>query len=159
MKRKYSNFWICLALLLGVSLISCDDDDDNTDLDADIEFNDVALLGTTERPPVETTGAGEMDVIYNDVDNTLSYEIDWQLGNPSDATTVIHFHGPADPNSSAPPVINIEEGFNQGSSGTITGTTRPLTQAEEKELKAGRWYVNIHSTTHPDGELRGNLIP
>lgn len=159
MESKYKNYLVCVALLLSALLAACDDDEDNTQLDDEIEFNNVSLLGSNERPAVVTTGGGEMDVVFNELNNTLSYTISWQLGNPADATTAMHFHGPADRDSSAPPVINIEEGFNQGSSGSISGSTRPLTQAEENDLKAGRWYVNIHSTTHPNGELRGNLIP
>ncbi|WP_276497602.1 CHRD domain-containing protein [Pontibacter litorisediminis] len=159
MKNKYTNYVICLLLLLSGLLTACDDDDDEAGLDTELEFNGVGLLGTNERPVVMSEGAGEMDAVFNELNNTLSYTITWQLGNPNDATTAMHFHGPANRDSSAPPIIDIEEGFNQGASGTISGTTRPLTQAEEKDLKAGLWYVNIHSTSHPTGELRGNLIP
>ncbi|OKL38900.1 hypothetical protein A3841_02810 [Pontibacter flavimaris] len=151
---------LCLVVVLSGLLAACDDDDDDDNsLDDEIEFNNVALTGANERPVIATEGAGEMDVVYDDVNNTLRYTITWQLGNPDDATTAMHFHGPADPESSAPPVIDIEEGFNQGSSGTITGSTRQLTEAEEDDLEAGLWYVNIHSTTYPAGEIRGNLIP
>ncbi|WP_299756126.1 CHRD domain-containing protein [uncultured Pontibacter sp.] len=150
-------FVVCLIMLSGLG-VACDDDDDDVDLTDDIEFNDIALLGTNERPVIATSGAGEMDVVFNELSNTLDYTITWQLGDSDAATTAMHFHGPADPESSAPPIIDIEEGFNQGSSGTISGSTRPLTQDEEDDLKAGLWYVNIHSSTYPSGELRGNLI-
>lgn len=164
MKTRTKIYWkqqvLYLLVLLSGLLVACDDDDDDAmNLEDEIVFNDVALLSSNERPVIASDGAGEMDVTYDDVNNTLRYTITWQLGNPDDATTAMHFHGPADPQSSAPPVIDIEEGFNKGASGTISGTTRPLTQVEEDDLKAGLWYVNIHSNTHKTGELRGNLIP
>jgi CHRD domain len=152
-------FVVCLVVLCGLS-VACDDDDEDDDIDTigEIEYNNVSLLGANERPVIMSAGAGEMDATYNDMSNTLNYTITWQLGNAGDSTTAMHFHGPADPESSAPPVIDIEQGFDQGSSGTISGTTRALTQAEEDDLKAGLWYVNIHSDSHPGGELRGNLL-
>ena len=36
--------------------------------------------------------------------------------------------------------------------------SQPLTAEQEEELKAGSYYVNIHSTSYPGGELRGQLI-
>ena len=32
-----------------------------------------------------------------------------------------------------------------------------LTQEEEDQLLNGMWYLNIHSTTYPAGELRGQV--
>ncbi|MCX2738331.1 CHRD domain-containing protein [Pontibacter anaerobius] len=160
MKNKllYYQKLLLLCLLLCCLGTSCGEDDEgDIGLDKEIEFNGIALLGSNERPAVTTAGAGEMDAVYDDVNNTLRYTITWQLGNPDDATTAMHFHGPADVNSSAPPVVTIE-GFDTDDNGNLSGTTRKLTQEEEDDLKAGLWYLNIHSTSHPAGELRGNLV-
>ncbi|CAM3564862.1 CHRD domain-containing protein [Pontibacter korlensis] len=159
MEKTFTNYakslLVCLMVLGGLT-VACDDDDD-IDIVDEVEFVNVELLGANERPPVESSGSGEMDVVYNDATNMLTYTISWELGNPDDNTVAMHFHGPADVNSSAPPVIDIT-GFDTDNSGTVTGTTRALTDDEEADLKAGLWYVNIHSATHPSGELRGNLI-
>jgi hypothetical protein len=32
-----------------------------------------------------------------------------------------------------------------------------LTDAQEQQLLAGQWYVNIHTAAHPDGEIRGQV--
>ena len=74
-----------------------------------------------------------------------------------DETVGMHFHGPATPQQNAGVIIPVT-GFTNNSTGSLTGSTRALTKAEEKQLLNGLWYFNIHSTTHKGGELRGNLI-
>lgn len=32
-----------------------------------------------------------------------------------------------------------------------------LTEEQEKELIDGKWYLNVHTTAHPGGEIRGQL--
>ncbi|MGA7734953.1 MAG: CHRD domain-containing protein, partial [Pseudolabrys sp.] len=32
-----------------------------------------------------------------------------------------------------------------------------LTDTQAEDLMAGRWYVNIHTTTHKAGEIRGQV--
>lgn len=168
---------VCLASLASIAF-ACDDDS-NVEPTEKIEFNDVALFGANMRPAVTSIGVGVMDVVYNDATNTLDYSITWRLGNPADNTVGLHFHGPADANSNAPPVIVIsnlkpyalsshqkagysfetnQKSLRLGLSETIVNTTRALTQAEENDLKAGLWYVSIKSTSYPEGELRGNLV-
>ena len=66
----------------------------------------------------------------------------------------MHFHGPANLGENAPPVIDL--GPVSGNSGKETGVV-VLTEAEELELEAGLWYVNIHSDAFPGGELRGQM--
>ncbi len=42
-------------------------------------------------------------------------------------------------------------------SGYITGVLT-LTEEQEQDLLAGKWYLNFHTTRYPDGEIRGQLI-
>ena len=39
------------------------------------------------------------------------------------------------------------------------GCVGPLTPSEEKALKQGRMYINIHTDIFPAGELRGQVLP
>jgi hypothetical protein len=42
--------------------------------------------------------------------------------------------------------------------GVVTYTSAPLTAAQEDDLMKGLYYVNIHSSTFPAGEIRGQLF-
>jgi hypothetical protein len=110
--------------------------------------------GGQEVPPVVTTGSGNGIVNYNDISNLLEWNISW--GDLMGATTLMHFHGPAAPGVNAGAVVNI---------GSISGLVSPtigsttITDLQEADLIAGLWYVNIHSTLYPGGEIRGQVVP
>ena len=116
-------------------------------------YSSVPMLGTEEVPPNNSAGYGAITAIYDEDSNQLYYEFEWQLGGEADATAV-HFHGPANFGVSAPPVIDL--GPISGNSGKESGVV-VLTEAEELDLEAGLWYLNIHSNAFPGGELRGQM--
>ena len=170
--KLFKNYWLVVSLLLSLVFVvsSCDDDDDGgVDLpDNEVRFDNIALTGAAEvqTPPVTTTGTGELDAVYNMDTRRISYVVTWTLGNASDQTVGMHFHGPATTTQNAPVVIGLPltgtSGYDpgsgsSGSSGTISGQTRALTDQEEDDLLNGLWYLNVHSTTYPDGELRGQV--
>jgi hypothetical protein len=70
----------------------------------------------------------------------------------------MHFHGSENGSDavSSPVAIGIT-GFAPGSTGSTSGMTVALSSAQEAQLLAGKWYINIHSSTVPSGELRGNI--
>ncbi|MBC5776013.1 CHRD domain-containing protein [Pontibacter sp. KCTC 32443] len=147
---------VCGSLLAFT--VACDeDDDDNLPVQDDLEFDDLELSGDNEVPQVESDGTGTFNGTYDDATNVLTYTVTWELGNPDDEVVGMHFHGPADPTESAG-VQEPIEGFTTESTGSFTDSTEPLTAQQEADLKAGLWYINIHSTTYPTGELRGNLL-
>lgn len=161
-----------MILLLGMAPVvsSCSDDDneDATPNANEVRFDNITLTAGAEvqTPPVTSSGTGELDASYNMDTKRITYVVSWQLGNPSDRTTGMHFHGPASPTESASILIEVPlagaGGYDQNtggaaSSGTVSGQTRALTQAEEEQLLNGQWYFNIHSSTYPNGELRGQV--
>lgn len=146
----------CLMALTGFAF-ACDKNDDEELLDNEITFNNIELLGSNEIPAVTTNGSGTLSATYNRSTKILSYTFNWTLGNTDDNTVGIHFHGPALVTENAPIVIPVEN-FPNSHTGSVSGETRALTDAEEAQLLDGRWYLNIHSDTYPDGELRGNLL-
>lgn len=97
--------------------------------------------------------------------------------NPGTAVDLsgIHIHGPADANSSAGILYDLltlaGTGFFNpnihGRNGAIdmtlqlvdnpNGTTFTIAQ-QEAQLLGNNWYINIHSTTFPGGEIRGQLL-
>ncbi|GAB3200786.1 hypothetical protein ABID22_003510 [Pontibacter aydingkolensis] len=150
----------CL-MVLSCFALACDDDDDDIDVlpDDEVEFDNIQLLGANEVPAVTSSGSGTLNATYDRDTNIITYSVTWTLGNVSDNLTGMHFHGPASTTANAPVVIDITPvASNRTYQGSASGSTRPLTEAEEDELLDGRWYLNVHSTTYPNGELRGQLV-
>jgi hypothetical protein len=118
----------------------------------------VTLSGAQEVPANTSTGTGTAQITFDPTAKTIAYNMTWQLGSSTATTTNMHFHGAEDGSDikSSPVTVGIT-GFSTGNSGLIIGTTRVLTDAEVNQLLAGKWYLNVHSSTIPLGELRGNI--
>lgn len=85
------------------------------------------------------------------------YLTDGIPGRP-DITEAIHIHEGAI-GEAGPFVRQFEVTVNEdGRSGTFSLITT-LNSDERSALLAGRYYVDIHTTTNPGGELRGQLEP
>jgi CHRD domain len=115
----------------------------------------VPLTGAQCVPAVDTTGTGTADLTYDPATRVVSWNITYSgLSSPS---TMAHFHGPAKEGQNAPPVIWLST---QGSppANPMTGTAT-LTPEQAQQFSAGQWYVNVHTQSHPAGEIRGQVIP
>jgi hypothetical protein len=107
------------------------------------------LESAQEVPPNDSAGKGTADITFD----TESKKLDWTIeysGLTGDATGA-HFHGPAPKGENAGVAVPIED-TKSGATGTAT-----LTDAQAADLTAGRYYVNIHTAAHPDGEIRGQV--
>ncbi|WP_323007872.1 CHRD domain-containing protein [Pseudorhodobacter sp.] len=65
-----------------------------------------------------------------------------------------HFHGPADVGMDASPVVDLNGDGGLGS--PIVGFAT-ITPAQIEEVKAGKWYINLHTEANPAGEIRGQV--
>lgn len=157
MKTKTSLKKVIIAIaVFAAAFASCKKDKTTTpDL---IKRTTATLSGAQEVPANSSTGTGTAQISYDPTAKTVTYTLTWQLGSSTATTANMHFHGAEDGTDakSSPVTIGIT-GFATGSSGTITSTTRALTDAEANQLLAGKWYLNVHSSTIPGGELRGNI--
>jgi hypothetical protein len=108
------------------------------------------LSGAEEVPAVETAATGSGNITWNSETKELSWAIDFSgLSGPA---TAAHFHGPADPGANAGPVITLDD-LESPSEGKAT-----LTDEQAADLASGKWYVNVHTAAHPDGEIRGQVL-
>lgn len=115
---------------------------------------DLALLGQNEVPPTPSGATGILMGSYDDATNVLSFSL--MFNGLSAPTIAAHFHGPATPGVNAPVQIPLT-GFPTGvTSGSYTNFFT-LTPEQEAQLLCGLWYVNIHTTTYPGGEIRSQL--
>jgi hypothetical protein len=113
------------------------------------------INGAQEVPVVVTPATGAATITFDTVTNQLSWTIYYEdlTGTSTDA----HFHGPALPGVSAGVQVPIPhtDGLK---SDTLIGSAI-LTATQETQLLAGLWYINIHSTFRPGGEIRGQVVP
>ena len=68
-------------------------------------------------------------------------------------TTGAHFHAGAVGMNG--PVV-IDHGITAGVT-RWRGSNMPLSTADETALLGGMWYTNVHTTTLPSGEIRGQV--
>jgi CHRD domain len=106
------------------------------------------LKGSKEVPATGSAASGKASVNYDDKSKKLSWVVTYSglSGEP----TAAHFHGPAAPGKNAGPVVDI--------SGDIKKGSADLTADQAADLKAGKWYLNIHTEKFPDGEIRGQVV-
>jgi len=95
-------------------------------------------------------GSGQISGTYDDVTNLLSYNISW--ANLSGTVTNMHFHFPP-PGSSGGVSLGIPGPW----ASPEIGTNIALDGAQETDLLAGNWYVNIHTAQFGGGEIRGQV--
>lgn len=152
MKQKFGIKALVLACsFFAFTIIACDKDDD--DQPKTTYTLSATANGAQEVPAVTTTATGTVTGSYNSSTNALSYTVTWNgLSGPP---TLMHFHGPALAGENATPTLNIT-GFPQTASGTYTGSAT-LTDAQEADLLAGKWYWNAHTATNGGGEIRGQV--
>jgi hypothetical protein len=114
------------------------------------------LSGAAQVPPVETEATGMADVTVDGEAMTVSWLVTYEglSGEPVAA----HFHGPATPEETAPPVIDITESLLEGADEDRMEGSAEVTADQMADLQAGLYYINIHTPENPDGEIRGQVI-
>ena len=109
------------------------------------------LKGADEVPANTTKGTGKVTASLDTATKVFSYKVTYSgLTGPA---TMAHFHGPAAPGANAPPVVPVPM---SSLANPMTGTAT-LDDGQIADLKAGKWYFNIHTAANPGGELRGQL--
>lgn len=136
-----------LALCL-FTVTSCNDDDDDTDIMEDFSGT---FSGANEVPAVTTTATGTLNGSYNRSTKVLTVNMTYT--GLSSAVTMWHIHKGA-VGVSGDPVAGLDFGTLGTSPFSWSDT---LTVAQETDLMNDLYYVNIHTTDHPAGEIRAQL--
>lgn len=143
----------CVALVGLVGFTSCDkDDDDNMNNDTYSVSGNAS--GDQEVPAVTTSSTGTISGTYNKETNTLDYTINW--ANLSGDAVMAHIHGPAAMGVNADvlfPLTIVTNGMNGMAKASIQ-----VADSVETALLNGQLYYNIHTASHPDGEIRGQIV-
>jgi len=113
------------------------------------------LLGVNEVGPNASPGTGFGQVVVNAAHTQITVDENWSgLTAPATAS---HIHGPATPAQNAG-VLFPFSGVPAATSGAIPTQTFAITAAQFADLSAGLYYMNVHTSTFPGGEIRGQLI-
>jgi hypothetical protein len=108
------------------------------------------LSALNELPPNASTGIGEA-VLEIGAGNVGSIVLNFS-GLTSTATAA-HIHMGA-ANNNGPVLFGLTPSSPSQYTGTFT-----LSAANLTDLQNGNWYVNVHTTVNPGGEIRGQLGP
>ena len=109
------------------------------------------LKASAQVPANDSKATGVVDANYDTVAKKLSWTV--TSAGLTGAATGAHFHGPAEAGKTAAPVVPITGSL----ASPIKGETT-LTDAQATDLQAGKWYFNIHTAAHKDGEIRGQMM-
>lgn len=113
------------------------------------------LSGLGEVPPNASPATGFGTVVLNAVQTQITVNENWS--GLSATASASHIHN-------APPGVNgavifTFAGVPAATTGAIPQQTFAITAAQVAQLFAGNMYMNIHNSTFPGGEIRGQLVP
>ncbi|MEW9583631.1 CHRD domain-containing protein [Paraburkholderia sp. DGU8] len=116
----------------------------------------VPLTGTQQVPPVQTPGSGSADLTYDSGSRVVTWNITFSgLSSPA---TMAHFHGSAPAGKNAGVKVWLSQKGKMEATSPITGQAT-LSPDDAKMFEAGDMYINVHTKDHPDGEIRGQVVP
>lgn len=112
------------------------------------------LAGASEVPPVATAATGSVEASLAPGSQLLRWTVSYTgLSGP---LTGAHFHGPAMPGQNAGVVVPITGAMGTPMGSPLSGSAT-LSASQVADLTAGKWYVNLHTAQHPNGEIRGQV--
>ena len=113
------------------------------------------LSGAQMVPPNTSKAVGVGTVVLNYAETRITISLDFSgLGSNQ---TAAHIHGPAGPGSEGPVLFNL--GSQGATSGTLINLSAAVSRAQVAQLRAGKWYFDVHSTKLLHGEIRGQILP
>lgn len=108
------------------------------------------LSGAQVSPPANSSATGTCIAFLHEPENRLVFAIETN-GVPNWTAAHLHIGAPG----SNGPISAIPLGVAE----RWRGVSARLSDADVAALRAGQWYVDVHSTQFPNGELRGQLRP
>jgi hypothetical protein len=132
----------------------------------DYQKTGILMTSAKEVPANSSTAIGIMDVSYTKETRILTWSVTWSgLTGP---VTLMHIHGVAPAGYVASPVLNIIAGSNAialpnatlyPATGKFSGTMLcDGVVVKEQDLINGLYYMNIHTTANPSGEIRAQIV-
>jgi len=108
------------------------------------------MNAANEVPPGDSPATGHADATFDAATRLLSWTVTYS--NLTGPAVGAHFHGPGEAGKNAGIVLPFAT-----AASPIKGSST-LTEAQAADLLAGKWYVNIHTSNNPGGEIRGQML-
>ncbi|RAI84671.1 CHRD domain-containing protein [Algoriphagus yeomjeoni] len=143
------------------TITSATDSDPNARKGQLAEFG-AFLIGSEENPSVNSPGSGAARITQVD-GNTLKFEV--RVANTTGIVAAHLHNAPMGVNGGVVVNLQSQSGIENGviaqgmiDASNLSGALAGKTIADLiTELEAGRIYVNVHTTTNPGGEIRGQV--
>lgn len=117
-------------------------------------FKYFALSAQQEVPAASSDATGDGYSLYNEDDSTLELRVVTQ--DIDDGTSATLSTGR--PGKIGTTFVNLEDVNNDGKIWQAPANTE-LTASQLTALRNADYYVNVLSTSHPNGEIRGQIVP
>ena len=139
--------WIAFAAALAVL---------SSAAPANIRTLTAFLSGLNEVGPNASPAAGVGSVVLDDSALTITVNESWAgLTAPATAS---HIHGPAPAGVNAG-VLFPFSAVPAATAGAIPQQVFSITPTQVTQFDSGLMYMNVHTSTFPGGEIRGQLLP
>jgi hypothetical protein len=112
-----------------------------------------SLNGPQEVPPVNSPGRGSCVITLNTAETQFTVSCTYSGLTTNVVGGHIHDNGPVGVNGP----VRFNFNLTGGTSGTVGPLTFAVTPAQVADLRAHRWYANIHTTQFTGGEIRGQV--
>ena len=112
------------------------------------------LSGLNETVPNASPGTGFGTVVLDDVAGTFTADLSWS--GLVAAATAGHIHGPAPQGTNAAVLFPFT--VPNVTAGSMLQQSFAITPTQITQLKTGLYYMNLHTSTFPGGEIRGQLL-
>lgn len=150
MKTNYfTNKLLAGIFLLGLLITgtSCEKETEFVEPVSDVvNFNNIMLSAKQEVPENTSNASGTYSLALDKNTNVLTYTITGIM------PTAMHFHK-GDVGVAGGVEAEVPGPYSSGMTGSIK-----LSDEQEADLLAGKWYLNVHSEMFPAGELRGQAV-
>lgn len=137
------------VVLLSTGMFSCKKSSDSTPApDPNVTYK-ATINGASEVPANASLATGTATLVFNTTTKIFTVTVNFAGLTPSNG----HIHKGA---------VGVSGGvifpFTLPLASPFTYTSGALDATQEADLTAGSYYVNLHTTAFPGGEIRGQLI-
>jgi MYXO-CTERM domain-containing protein len=117
------------------------------------------MSGANESPANASTAIGTINTLqFDDSVGTFgTLSINVTFSGLSSTASASHLHGFSNATTNAGVIAVLT--VTAATSGTITGSWAPASALQVSQLFSGLTYINLHTSTFPGGEIRGQLVP